>query len=62
MPTDVALKTRTAKRGLPACGSLPRHLPKMTAAWPPASSSTLLWTTPKVTRTARMRVHFHDTS
>jgi hypothetical protein len=40
---------------------LPRHLPKMTATWPPVSSSTLLRTTPKVTGMARRRAHFHDT-
>jgi hypothetical protein len=42
---------------------LPRHLPKMTATWPPASSmtsSSLLRMTPKLTTTARRRVHFHD--
>jgi hypothetical protein len=43
---------------------LPRHLPKMTAAWPPASSltsSSLPRMAPKLTRTAWRRVHFHDT-
>jgi hypothetical protein len=39
-------------------------MPKMTAAWPPASSlasSSLLRMTPKLTRTSWRHVHFHDT-
>jgi hypothetical protein len=37
-----ALKTTMAKRALMAYGSLPQHLPKMTAAWPPAYSISAL--------------------